>query len=201
MIHKELSPPSRRRTVWLFLPRVLHHAARPMPAVGPIKMPASTKLILRRVMCVVVVIPQTDLFLQFDCSPKPAGLFLWNWRQTNESQGKWRNLFVTSQTLIHAMRQNIPLSIPQSPVVFCGKIKTNGRRCLQSCHWLHASLRTNFQFWKQDGFFKLRVEYFTVRIYFQTYWLKDFLKSNIQILSDSSEARANGLWFVFRLKI
>ena len=55
MIHKELSPPSRRRTVWLFLPKVLHHAARPMPAVGPIKMPASTKLILCRVMCVVEV--------------------------------------------------------------------------------------------------------------------------------------------------
>ena len=34
-------------------------------------------------------------------------------------------------------------------------------------------------------FFKGRVEYFTVRIYFQTYWLKDFLKSNIQISSDS----------------
>ena len=150
MIHKELSPPSRRRTVWLFLPKVLRHAARPMPAVGPIKMPATTKLIL----CMVEVIPQTDLFLQFGCSPKPAGLFLWNWRQTNESQGKWRNLCVTSQTLIHAMRQNIPLSIPQSPVVFCGKIKTSGRRWLQSCHWLHASLRTNFQFWKHDGFLK-----------------------------------------------
>ena len=193
MIHKELSPPSRRRTVWLFLPRVLHHAARPMPAVGPIKMPASTKLILCRVMCVVEVIPQTDLFRSWS--------FLWNWRQTNESQGKWRNLCVTSQTLIHAMRQNIPLSIPQSPVVFCGKIKTSGRRWLQSCHWLHASLRTNFQIWKHDGFFKGRVDYFRFCIYFQTYWLKDFLKSNIQILSNSSEARANGLWFVFRLKI
>ena len=72
MIHKELSPPSRRRTVWLFLPRVLHHAARPMPAVGPIIMPASTKLILCRRMCVVEVILQTDLFLHFGCSPKPV---------------------------------------------------------------------------------------------------------------------------------
>ena len=35
-----------------------------------------TKLMLCRVMCVVEVIPQTDIFHHFGCSPKPVGLFL-----------------------------------------------------------------------------------------------------------------------------
>ena len=61
-----------------------------MPAVGPIKMPASTKLILCRVMCVVEVIPQIDLFFQFGCSPKPVGLFFVKLKANKRKSGEMK---------------------------------------------------------------------------------------------------------------
>ena len=62
-----------------------------MPAVGPIKMPASTKLILCRVMwCVVEVIPQIDLFLQFGCSPNSVGLFFVKLKANKRKSGEMK---------------------------------------------------------------------------------------------------------------
>ena len=200
MIHKELSPPSRRRTVWLFLPRVLHHAARPMPAVGPIKMPASTKLILCRVMCVVEVIPQTDLFLQFGCSPNSVGLFFC------EIEGK--------QTKVRG-NEGICVWLPKLWFMQCGKIFRYRFHSRQWC-FVGKSKRaegggfrvvTDYtppsepisRFWKHDGFLKgglnISRSVFISRLTDSKTSSKAISRSRVIV---GTEGRAFVLWFVFR---
>ena len=94
-IHKALSPPTRGRTVRLFLPRVLHPAERPMRAVRPIKTPNRTQLML----CDMAEDLSVYLLV---CDPVWVGLIkqqfgsimanVWNWYKVNWRIGHFKQI-------------------------------------------------------------------------------------------------------------
>ena len=94
-IHKALSPPTRGRTVRLFLPRVLHPAERPMRAVRPIKTPNRTQLML----CDMAEDLSVYLLV---CDPVWVGLIkqqfgsimanVWNWYKVNWRIGQFKQI-------------------------------------------------------------------------------------------------------------
>ena len=136
-----------------------------MPAVGPIKMPASTKLILCRMTCVVEVIPQTDLFLQFGCSPKPAGLFV-KLKANKRKSGEMKEFVCDFPNFdsCNAAKYSVIDSTVASGVLWENQ---NERKEVASELSLTTRLPQNqFPDLEARRFFKGRVEYFRFCIYF-----------------------------------